>query len=515
MPTRRSNRALAPLASVVFASLTAACAPADGGSSASDELVGGTVAAEGEFPSTMVILGGCTVAKVGPRHILTASHCVMNEGEHKLRAEYEAGRAIYLGRGVTLEQTTPPESAGFRRVTLARTHVPPVVFEERITNGWPRVLLESAPPDVALLELTADSEAALADVPSASVDLSTLPVGAAVVIGGYGCEHGVKGTKDYATVRLKRKSTKTVGVEAALHPGSFVAGGDSAQRHNLEKQYAMTPGQGLAAEEASLCPGDSGGPVYVDDGTASRIVGVNSYYSFAEASVDPVRISKTNWHTRLDTASRFDVGSWLASLGAQTIGGEPTERHSSCVASATTARLVCGPFLRHVDAAGGEAIFGAPTGEARFERDALGAWTWTQRFGARSLVLDGAVVRESTSAPAPCAQVSPDGAYCGAALGDPDARALYRCVGGAVAERTLCAHGCQANPAGVPDACASAVEVDPCVNATSGDGRYCGASLGRPSDSALYQCKSRTTFARVACTSGCKVEPPGTPDRCL
>lgn len=509
------NRGIALASALLVGLLGASCAPSGDSAAESDDLVGGTMAAEGEFPSTLVILGGCTVAKVGPRHILTASHCVMNEGEHRLRAEYEPGQSIYFGRGVTLTPTTPPESAGYRRVTLARTHVPPVVFEERITNGWPRVLLESAPPDVALLELTQDSEAALADVPAAAVDLTPLALGAAVVIGGYGCEHGVKGAKDYSTVRLKRKSTKTLGVEAAIHPGSFVSGAETAQRYNLEKQYAMTPGQGLSAEEASLCPGDSGGPVYVDDGTASRIVGVNSYYSFADASIDPVRISKTNWHTRLDAESRFDVGSWLASLGAATIGAQPSERHSACAASASTGRLVCGAFLRHVASSGGEGAFGAATSVARFERDASGAWHWTQRFGARALVLDGATVRESTSEPAPCAAVDLDGAYCGASLGDPDARALYRCVGGAVAERTLCDHGCQANPAGVPDACASAVEIDPCTQATSGDGRYCGASLGRPGDTALYQCKSRTTFARVACASGCKVEPPGTPDRCL
>ena len=39
-----------------------------------DQLVGGHVATEAEYPST-VSLGGCTGVKVGPRHFLSAAHC--------------------------------------------------------------------------------------------------------------------------------------------------------------------------------------------------------------------------------------------------------------------------------------------------------------------------------------------------------------------------------------------------------------------------------------------------------
>ena len=59
----------------------AACSSAETGPSpevvkeTGDELTGGRPALESEFPAT-VLLGGCTGAKVGPRHFLIAAHCV-------------------------------------------------------------------------------------------------------------------------------------------------------------------------------------------------------------------------------------------------------------------------------------------------------------------------------------------------------------------------------------------------------------------------------------------------------
>ena len=65
--------------------LTAACVGEspdveESTSSRADELVGGHVATESEYPST-VHTGGCTAVKVGPRHFLTAAHCLGTEAD--------------------------------------------------------------------------------------------------------------------------------------------------------------------------------------------------------------------------------------------------------------------------------------------------------------------------------------------------------------------------------------------------------------------------------------------------
>lgn len=408
------------VASVAVVASAAACSRSPAPETEADDLVGGTLAAPGEFPSTLVVRQGCTVAKVGPRHLLTAAHCVYNGPARDVRAAYAPGAAIELGLGVQMDNAIDAAAAGYRRVTVERTYVHGAYFEERGIDGWPRVLLDSAPPDLAVIVLDEASRAALAEVPEAEIDLSPLPEGAPVVIGGYGCEAGLEGAKA-TTARLRRQRTRTVGAEALLHEGSSVKDLASPHATHLVRQYLFTPGRGgvapaapdagaddPAADLASICPGDSGGPVYLDDGAARRIVGVNAYYSFHGKSVDPARISRTNWHVRLDVGSRFDTGTWLATLGVRTAHAEPTTHFDGCVTSPTTRRSLCGALRAHVDAAGGEAAFGAPTFEARWERGAdarrdAGAvepgdaaapgaegtgeapWRWSQRFGDRTL----------------------------------------------------------------------------------------------------------------------------------
>lgn len=56
---------------------------------------------------------------------------------------------------------------------------------------------------------------------------------------------------------------------------------------------------------------------------------------------------------------------------------------------------------------------------------------------------------------------------------------------------------------------------DPCAQANSGDGLYCGRSLGGSAGPGLYRCRGRRTVSVTACANGCSVQPPGTPDACV
>lgn len=113
----------------------------------------------------------------------------------------------------------------------------------------------------------------------------------------------------------------------------------------------------------------------------------------------------------------------------------------------------------------------------------------------------------------PCANAnSGNGDYCGSTLAGGDANALYTCVDGKTGNKKDCQNGCQVNPPGVPDACASS---DLCMYASAGDGPYCGASL-KPgeADNVLFQCKGKATESKQTCANGCQVNPPGVPDEC-
>ncbi len=113
----------------------------------------------------------------------------------------------------------------------------------------------------------------------------------------------------------------------------------------------------------------------------------------------------------------------------------------------------------------------------------------------------------------PCGSAqSGNGLYCGGTLMGGDPGALYDCKDGGTANKQACSKGCKVNPPGIADACNP--DADPCIGAGSGDGAYCGASLGGGDPNVLYQCVGKATASSETCAEGCQVNPPGVPDAC-
>jgi hypothetical protein len=104
-----------------------------------------------------------------------------------------------------------------------------------------------------------------------------------------------------------------------------------------------------------------------------------------------------------------------------------------------------------------------------------------------------------------------NGAYCGGNLTGGDPNVLYNCQNGSTASKTTCSSGCQQNPPGVADACKTSG--DPCAKATSGNGAYCGGSIGGDPN-VLYDCQNQVTAGTTTCSAGCQMNPPGVADAC-
>ncbi|MBK8998986.1 MAG: hypothetical protein IPM35_24960 [Myxococcales bacterium] len=112
----------------------------------------------------------------------------------------------------------------------------------------------------------------------------------------------------------------------------------------------------------------------------------------------------------------------------------------------------------------------------------------------------------------PCAKASAgNGPYCGVTIGG-DPSTLYNCQNGVSASKTVCPNGCSVMPPGTADQCASS-STDVCKNATSGNGPYCGKTLGGDPGT-LYNCQNGTTSNSTACQYGCISNPPGVADTC-
>lgn len=302
----RLTQLLASLLSLLFL----ACGPGPDETDASvtmddfgelhDELTGGAYATRGQFPSTLFFTnlpffkGYCTGAKVGPRHILTAGHCVYSFSR---KAYYlRPGDAIAVTNNVSVDRTgTIGPTFKVKRVTAHPKWV-------QYGNAYS----EPVAADVAVIEL----ETSLSAFTQASVYTGKVAPGTYVYMQGYGCENGLKGGSD-SVAKLKYRYTRTATTSSAF--SGVTPHTNQAAHGSLDDTYFFTLGKGASGSEASLCPGDSGGPAYRKIGTQYYVVGVNAYYSFKDGG----NISANNWLTRLDSASdnKHDTDGFLRQQG--------------------------------------------------------------------------------------------------------------------------------------------------------------------------------------------------------
>lgn len=259
------------------------------GAAAQSELIGGDIAGTDVGTATLLVEGECTAARIGPNHILLAAHCVL--------ALTPDGKNIlpYLDQryvpGARLEVTDANNASNARWIplTVKRTHVHPAWLDVCRLGGcsFDQSIRGHSPPDVAIVETVESPPGTIAEV-----DTTPMRAGDAVILQGYGCEE----TAIHGVVSGRLKFARAKILPRASSRGGAVSG-----------SYFETAGQhdnGLA----SLCPGDSGGPVY-REGTPLRVVGVNAYYTFDDNS----GVSKTNLHTRLDGGG-YDVARWIRSV---------------------------------------------------------------------------------------------------------------------------------------------------------------------------------------------------------
>jgi hypothetical protein len=305
-----------------------ACTAASSGSGGTD-LIGGHQPGAGEYGPTLLLRYSCTAAKVGPRHILTAAHCVTGA------TLVSPGQALQITTARATGTFAAPDAATpWRNVTVDHVEVQPAwVAHCAMASCYSVTDTARADMGDAAVIITRED---LTDIAEAAVDLAPVANGDRVVMAGYGCEQEVGQYGGYDDRRLKVVETDALPFDAAIHPGSFIYPEDRASGlvASLTADYVITPGPASAPDAGDavggLCPGDSGGPLYRLGTSSPAIVGVNANYTFSSGQAYPLGDDTdrtffyggkptTNWHTRLDGAQGQKVGAWLQGLGVNVI----------------------------------------------------------------------------------------------------------------------------------------------------------------------------------------------------
>jgi len=257
-------------------------------------LVGGKDAQLGQFPSVVVIHdfgSGCTAAKIGPHQFLTAAHCL-----------YAGPGDFFADRYLSVNHYTHDYSLTIDRVDIHPSWLK--ACKKIQCDGDETGTPQDSPGKVDLAIVTVIEESDT--IPYAPVDTSAVEMGDALVLTGMGCQ-GSGGIG--MSSGLRYADLKAISVSELKHSGSVYA--STAEQYG--KSYFVTPGVKMGEGNASLCPGDSGGPVYRIKGNQQFIIGVNADYTFDSQDDADNDLSHTNLHTRLDHSSLCDVGSWVVS----------------------------------------------------------------------------------------------------------------------------------------------------------------------------------------------------------
>jgi secreted trypsin-like serine protease len=302
MAGRTMRRTFLSAIAIVGSLLSAHCGSEGSEETTSDQdLIGGTVAKPGQYPASIQINRGpdssgtpftkCTGIPISRHHILLAAHCLFKV-VHGVQQTF--GLTMFYSYGVNAEKLVVAD--------IKATYLPEEAKRYLETHGtWATDVIAEA-HDVAVVEVEQPVPAAIALGTMSSKEVA---VGTRFRYGGYGCEQHASTPADPAvTAGATGKARLKYAQGTVTEVSPLVAQGPTYE--------------GLAKQ--SLCPGDSGGPVYLDaspqdpDRVLTEFIGINNFHK-TSASGDDVN-SEINFSV---ITKQSKLGRWVDAVLAGTV----------------------------------------------------------------------------------------------------------------------------------------------------------------------------------------------------
>lgn len=238
----------------VFITFLAACKPSTVATS-EVALIGGVHdTAITKYPSTFYLGmnrgGHCTGTKIASGIILTAGHCI----------EFPTlGNLLTKGIFFSKSPSVNKDDKGFT-LNLTKPAVVHPEFLKWVKAQTSTLNKPTKAPNVGLIFV--EEKGAFAEVPITPIDLTPIKNGESLDVLGYGCEKNPTKLEPSSYPYKRKVSTERANLNT-----------------NLQLYVAFAP----RSVDASICPGDSGGPLFRKVGDAFRIVGVLGFPQGADS----------------------------------------------------------------------------------------------------------------------------------------------------------------------------------------------------------------------------------------
>lgn len=229
---------------------------------------------------------GCTITKVGKHQFISAAHCVSSRLP-TLNLRFKDFNGSVKVRSAHMHPSWIQDCSTFRCTGTE-------VGSSRMTPGR---------SDVVFINVVEETPS----IPVIAVNFNALLEGTEVALVGAGCTRSVE---PGGRSKMRYAITKTAAPKLLTHERSLY----KLISEITGKANWITPGYGVSVSNASLCPGDSGGPMLSKNNLGSwEIAGIAADYTF-DGPYQDGNVTVTNIHTRLDDESYHGVGQWIRSV---------------------------------------------------------------------------------------------------------------------------------------------------------------------------------------------------------